>query len=318
MSQGESQLANEVSNDGSDEAAMSLLANLREREEEQTEGQAAEEGAEAEGADSEQEEVEGGEPEEQEESEPEFEVKIDGKTHKVKQSELIAGYQMQSDYQRKTAELAELRRKADSEIQQVQAERKERANRLDVLIDGLHRQLVGDSAALQELIETDPQAYLREQHKMQLRVQQLNEAMQHRQAIQGQMTQEEQRQHDEWAKAEREALELALPEWKDTKKATAEQRVIAEYLIERGYSKEELNTLQDHRALLIARDAALYRAGLKAKEKQTKPEPPKTVKPGAQVDPKHNNKQREQADALRAAKKSQSDDDWLRVLQTRR
>lgn len=316
MSQGESQLATEpASNDGSDEAAMSLLASLREKEEEEAQAEGAEEGAEVE-EEAQPEEVEEVE-EPQEEEEPEYEVKIDGKTSKVKLSELTAGYQMQKDYQRKTAELAELRRQADSQIEQVQQERQQRANQLDVLIENLHRQLVGDNAALQELIETDPQAYLREQLRMQQRAQQLSEAMQHRQALQGQMSQEEQRKHAEWAKAEKEALQVALPEWRDEKKASAEQREIAEYLIERGYTKDELETLQDHRALLIARDAAKYHALSKAKAKQTKPEPPKTVKPGAQVDPKHTNKQRDHADALRTAKRSQSDEDWLRVLRTK-
>ncbi|WP_288432682.1 hypothetical protein [uncultured Stenotrophomonas sp.] len=322
MSQGENQLADSAAgNDGSDEAALSLLAGMREREEEEAQGgdPAGDDQAEQEREDEGAAEGEDAQPEQEEQPEPEFEVKVDGKTLKVKQSDLISGYQMQADYQQKTAKLAEQRREVEARDQAIQQERSRYANQLDVLIEATHRQLVGDSAALQELIETDPQAYLREQAKLQSRAQQLDQLMQQRQALAGQQSAEEQRQHQEWVKAEREALRVALPEWADEKKATAEQQQIAEYLLERGYSADELQTLQDHRALLIARDAAKYRALQKAQAKQARQEPPKTIKPGAQVDPKQTNKQRDVQDALKAARKGQGDDDWMRYLrQTRK
>lgn len=321
MSQGENQLAdNAAGNDGSDEAALSLLAGMREREEEDEQG-----GDPAGDPDPDDDagsdgDVEGGEAQDDPdpEAEPEFEVKVDGKAFKVKQSDLINGYQMGADYQQKTAKLAEQRREVEAQNQRIQQERSNYANQLDVLIEASHRQLVGDSAALQELIETDPQAYLREQARLQSRAQQLDQMMQQRQALAGQQSAEEQRQHADWAKAEREALHVALPEWADEKKASAEQREIAEYLIERGYSQEELGTLQDHRALLIARDAAKYRALQKAQAKQARQEPPKTIKPGAQVDNKQTNKQRDTQDALKVARKAQGDDDWMRYLRTTR
>lgn len=50
----------------------------------------------------------------QNENEPEFEVVVDGQKVKVKQSELLAGYQRQADYTKKTQELAEQRRQADA------------------------------------------------------------------------------------------------------------------------------------------------------------------------------------------------------------
>lgn len=312
MSQGNDQLANDMAgNDGSDDAAYSLLASMTEQEPEEEESEEPEEQEEAE---SEEEDADP-EDEEQEEVEPEYEVKVNGKTAKVKQSELIAGYQMQKDYQQKTAELAEQRRAVEAQAAQVRQERETRATQLDVLIDSMHRQLVGDSAALQELIETDPQAYLREQVRMQQRVAQLNEAMQHRQAITGQQSADEQRAMADWVRGEREALQAALPEWTDPKKAGAEQKEIAEYLIKRGYSQDELNSLQDHRALLIARDAAKYQALVNGKAKQAKPEPPKSIKPGAQVDAKHTNKTREKQETLKAASRSQKDGDWLAYLQ---
>ena len=47
-------------------------------------------------------------------NEPEYEVVVDGQKVKVKQSELLSGYQRQADYTRKTQELAEQRRQVDA------------------------------------------------------------------------------------------------------------------------------------------------------------------------------------------------------------
>ena len=63
----------------------------------------------------EQEETDGqAEKAPQTETEPEYEVTVDGEKVKVKQSELLSGYQRQADYTRKTQELAEQRRQVDA------------------------------------------------------------------------------------------------------------------------------------------------------------------------------------------------------------
>ena len=54
-----------------------------------------------------------------------LDVTIDGKTVKMSRSELIAGYQRQADYTRKTQELAAERRKYDALIAQAQAQQTE-------------------------------------------------------------------------------------------------------------------------------------------------------------------------------------------------
>src|SRR5690606_33364355 len=73
-----------------------------------------------------------------------------GKTFRVKRSELRDGYMRQDDYQRKTATLAEQRRAVEAASQQIEQERTQAANQLDVMIDGLYKQLVGDQ---QQLVE---------------------------------------------------------------------------------------------------------------------------------------------------------------------
>lgn len=190
-----------------------------------------------------------------------------------------------ADYRQKTAATAERQRQLQAREEQIQQERTQYANQLDVFLQTMHSELVGDQAALAELARTDPAEWVAQNAAFQQRAQKFNEALQHRQAIAGRMTADEERQQADWRKAERDKLHEKLPQWRDPAKASAEQKLVAEYLIEQGYSQEDLKELFDHRALLVAREAALYRQSQAAKQsvkdKQVKTEPNKPVKPGA-------------------------------------
>jgi hypothetical protein len=220
---------------------------------------------------------------------------------KVKKSELKAGYMKDGDYRRKTAEAAEVKRAAEAERMQVRQEREYHANQLEVLIHGLQTQLVGDQQALAQLAESDPAEWVRE-----------NAAFQQRYAKQ------QEREQAEWRKAEREALREKLPEWNDPQKAQAEQKMVAEYLISQGYAADDLANLFDHRALVVAREAALWRQHQAAqktlKDKQVKPEPQKGLKPGA-AQQKTQDQQASKVDELRKrAQRTGNQDDIAAYL----
>lgn len=88
--------------------------------------------------------------------------------------------------------------------------------------------------------------------------------------------------------AENEALLAKVPAWRNAEKAKQEQGEIARILTNHyGYTPSEVGTLVDHRALLVARDAAAYRALLANKDARVKQarEAPATAKPGAAAQP---------------------------------
>ena len=58
---------------------------------------------------------------------------------------------------------------------------------------------------------------------------------------------------------EQQALLKAIPEWRDQTVADAERQKLAQYMLARGYSEQEINAVDDHRALLLVRDAMKYR-----------------------------------------------------------
>lgn len=222
-----------------------------------------------------------------------------------------------ADYRRKTAEAAELRRAADAERAQVRQEREYHANRLDVLIHGLQTQLVGDQKALAELAATDPGEWVRQNQAMQQRYAQYQQAIAERQNLANRTSAEQERELEQWRKAEREKLQERLPEWRDKAKATAEQKLVAEFLVREGYTPEELNEVFDHRALVVARKAALYDQLQAAKAKQSKPAPPKVIKPGV-AKGSNQPQQGVYTDALRKLRESGSEDAAMALLAAKR
>lgn len=254
--------------------------------------------------------MEASEEAEQEAAPEDPEIDIDGQ--KVKLSELRAGYMKDADYRRKTAEVAEAKRQAEAIQQRIAEERNHYANHLDVVLQNLQTQLIGDQAALAKLAQENPDEWVRQNAQFQQRYADYQKAVQERQALHQRMSAEQEAQQLEWRKAEREALYQKLPEWKDSAKAKAEQELVAGYLLEAGYKPDELENLFDHRALIVARDAALYRQLKSAKSKQVKNEPTKPVKPGTAADPK--NKRSDYHDALARARKTGRPEDIERAL----
>ena len=107
-------------------------------------------------------------------------------------------------------------------------------------------------------------------------------------------------------------MQEKLPEWRDTKVRDTESKAIAQYLIDAGYSQDELGTLADHRALLIARDAMRWRTQQAIRAKQAQPQPAKTAQPGARNQPSNANPRAEEL--RRKATRTRSTQDILAYM----
>lgn len=225
------------------------------------------------------------ESEEEEPPEPEDpEIEVDG--GKVKLSELKAGYMKDADYRRKTSEVAETKRAVEGERQEIQQQREYLAKQAGPLMHLLREQLIGSQQRLAQLANDDPAAWVAENQQFQQRAQMFDALIAENGRFDAQREADQKRAEAEYETAEREILRQKLPEWNDPKVAAAEQKLIAEYLIDLGHTQEELKGLVDHRALLAVRDGAKWREHQKkvagAKAKQSQPTPPeRVVKPGA-------------------------------------
>jgi hypothetical protein len=202
-------------------------------------------------------------------AEPEFTVKVDGREFKVKQTELINGYQRDSDYRAKTMALAEERKAADAAKSQATERVKQLDDALTQVISRLEYE-AREPADLVKLLDTNPQEYLKQKHAIDMKRAELAQARIAQNAMREQAANEHHEAMRKYVEAESARLLEVLPEWKDTAKATAEKDQLAKYLRGYGFSAEQLNSLTDHRDVLIARKAMLYDALMAQKPAVTK------------------------------------------------
>lgn len=241
-----------------------------EAEEANSEDQPEEEESEAEDAEEEAEE---------ESEEPQvFKVTIDGQEVEIPSDELVKGYQRQSDYTRKTQELAEQRKASEAEIAQA---KQQYAEAIQTVYNFLEQN--GPQPPDPSLQETDPITYLTQMEAYRAHRDQLQATQMERQRLQQEQDQQKAQERQKVVQQEHEKLLEALPQWRNPDVAAKEQRELADHLISRGYSPQEVSSASKSRDILLALDAMKWRklqaekpkAVAKAKGK------PKVAKPGS-------------------------------------
>lgn len=232
------------------------------------------------------EEIELKEAQEPEEEKPEsktYRVKVDGKEIEVPEEELLKGYSRNQDYTQKTMALAEERKQTQAIAQQAAQERQIYAQRLSMYEQALGQQLQQQTPNWEELLQTDPVEYLKQQHLYNQRQAQLSQIQQEKALFERQSQAYQAQSMQELLAQEQAQLLENLPSWKDPAKAAAEKTALAKHLVERGYTQEQVAQLTDHKTVVMAREAMLYRQMMaKAKDtyKQVEKLPPRMEKPG--------------------------------------
>jgi len=219
----------------------------------------------------------------QDETKPEvFTVKVDGKEVEVTLDELQKGYSRTQDYTRKTQQLAEARKAAETELQAIRAEREQYAQLLGALSEQV-KAAADPQIDWDRLYQEDPIEYVRQREVMRENREKAA-AIQAEQKRLADIAQQEQMQQFQAVKAkESEALLEALPAWKDPAKAKAEKAMLVEFGQKMGFTPQELGNIFDHRVVLALRKAALYDQ-MQAKRQGIKPvtnNGPRPAKPGA-------------------------------------
>lgn len=214
----------------------------------------------------------------------------DGTLKEVSIAELRNGHLFQSDYSRKTAELAREKDTFVAERTQATQQFQQKLTQFDTLMHVLAQQVEqGPSdAELNRLSVEDPAAFVAASRKLELQKAAFS------QAYQARAQHEAQEQH---AKAERTKIFRAeqqrllaqkIPELTKPDEAQKFEREMADALKGTyGYSDAEISAFVnggfDHRQVLLVRDAMKFRAGQKAGEqtRKTLKALPKVNKPGA-------------------------------------
>ena len=235
------------------------------QEEEQHSDSGLEDGIEEDGIEAESyedsEEVDGdydGSDEEQLESDSaSYRVIVDGKEMQVPLDELISGYQRGSSFTQKSQALAEERRGFEANAVAVQQEREAYSH----VLAELQQQM---ESARQPNIDWDqlekdnPVQWLKEKQLERDRQAQVQAVQIEQSRVQQLLHDQNQQELGQRLESERALVLEKIPEWSDNNIQSNEQRALAEFGASVGFSTEELDTIYDHRALMVLRDAWRY------------------------------------------------------------
>ena len=239
---------------------------------------------------------------EEEEGEEVYSVKVDGEEMEVGLDELVKGYSRQSDYTRKTQELAsernkmvEMQQQWANEISQAQAERQQYIEALGQFAETSASGLAQfQNIDWENLRQTDPISFITKREEMreaQENIQKINSERE--KALQAQDAQLQQARQMA-VQEEYKRLVEAVPEWADSEKRTKLASELTSYASDQGFTQEELKELIDHRSMIVLMKAqkydALQKSGVKAKKLKNKPKVVRSGKGGVKKTDKDRSK----------------------------
>lgn len=171
--------------------------------------------------------------------------------------ELKNGYMRQSDYTRKTQQVAEERKSAETELGHLQAERQRYAEQLTNVEQALSQE-EPTQEQWDQLYKENPLEYTRQRDVLRDRKEALEKVRAEQQQMQQQQLAELQGQAQQRMAYEREQLPELIPEWRDEKVAQEEKAALVTFAQRYGYSEQELSNISDSRAVAVLRKAYLY------------------------------------------------------------
>ena len=149
--------------------------------------------------------------------------------------------------ERQLARLAELEAGEQQRAQAMQA--------LAQAAQGLAQRLKTQQPDWATLERANPQEYISQRLKWMDHLQQLEAADRQLQAEHQRQSAEQQRQLQAFRREQAEKMRAAVPEWSDLKVMETDLGKVAQFLLSRGVTQDEIAGLSDHRDWLIARDA---------------------------------------------------------------
>ena len=267
---------------------------------------ASEEPVEFEGSDAEEDAPEYEEEPAPVDDAPRHSVTVNGEEYEVTLDELRNGYMMQSDYSRKTSDLAEQRRAIEAQQSQLEAERQRYLHELSQM-----QQTVEEPQPDWEALKAEDELeYVIKRNEWREK-QEARTAAQQRYQVEMQQQQQMQMQElQQFVEAERQKLPERIPEWRDEAVAKADHEKIVTYAERSGFAPEELQGLYDSRAVKVLRDAMLWNE-LQNKQPAVQKKArnaPKVAKPGTTKSKSDSNQSRRREQRSRLKKSGRVED----------
>jgi len=208
-------------------------------------------------------------------------TKIDGKDGIAKFTDLIKSYQLEGHLNKQNMEVSEQRKALETKLAEIESQSQAKIQQLDDLANIAWGDLNAQYQSIDwaQLRVEDPAEFAAKSQEFQQRNAQIQSMFAQ---LQQQRTSQTQERNQTTLKNEGEKLLRAIPEWSDAGVAEKDRAAIRKFAGSVGFSSDEVNTLSDHRAVVVLRKAMLY-----DQLQQTKPEvtkkvrkAPKLVRPG--------------------------------------
>jgi len=208
---------------------------------------------------SEEDEAEEYDTDEEEEPEEEvYEVKSDGKTHQVTLQELKDSFSKGQNYTRKSQVLAEDRSAMEEKEAEISQLREQALEALEFARQQQPQMPERTEEYWTNLKETDPVQFLIERDSVRDAQMQNQMVTQQMQELNSQKEAERTKNLENYIEGQRDELLKLVPEWKDSKLANTEKKLIMEYGKSIGFTQDELDQAYDSRAVATMRKAALW------------------------------------------------------------
>lgn len=212
-------------------------------------------------------------------------VKVDGEVSTVGVKDLIAGYQTTQDYTRKTQALSAERKEFEQLRDQVVTDYNKKLEDVAKLSQYLQQTTLKPFELVdwQKLRVENPAEYaamLQDYNLKQAEFQQIMQAIEHdRGNVMQQMQVQQQKQREEYLKANADRLLQVHPEWADKSKAAEAFKTLSEFAANTyGFSDSEFAEIVDARAISVLEDAMKFRQGQKLVEQKKAKSVPKFQK----------------------------------------
>lgn len=213
-------------------------------------------------------------------------VEVDGEEITVE--ELKRGNLRHRDYTRKTQELAEARREMAAQAEEIERERAQYAQMLPALQERL-QQPVEQEPDWDTLYDTDPTMAAKAERQWRKQQEERAAQLDAVQAERQRMAQLEQQRMEQmqarYFEEQRQILPEIIPEWRDTSVASKEAKDLRSFLLNEGFTEQDVNGLTNATLVKLARKAMLYDQGqtraTEAKQKPKTQKPRKTLKAGS-------------------------------------
>jgi hypothetical protein len=189
-------------------------------------------------------------------------VKVDGKDGEATLADVVRRYQTDAHLTHEGMKLADSKKEVQKQLESIETERNTRLGTLENAAQIVQTILLGESKNInwEQLKKDDPIGYLEKKDQFQGYQHSLAQIDA---AIKGERQRDQQVQQEKYKafiKEQQEKLVNAVPAWRDSAVQKKEYGELLDYLkTDFGVTKEEIDTIFDHRFYLMAMDSKKYR-----------------------------------------------------------